>query len=241
MKFCRLTNFISKYQINDVMHNSFYRCLDLKNKIYVACKIVNKKSLTASKLVQLNNEIKLLYLIQNHSQPKLQKIYEDDNYVYLVFQYFHGDELVKIISQYKMKELAVATFAYHILKCLKKLHDANIYHGNLTLDNLVFCSNSKDKELYILNQRFVDTPDDEFYSTVVNNGLNMCAAPECITKSGISLASDMFSLGSCLFYMMFGKYPYKHITPNGSKGQPFEIDVRILSELKEINKKCLKG
>jgi hypothetical protein len=51
--------------------------------------------------------------------PPLRKIYEDDNYIYMTFVYFKGDDLYNISMTSKLEEIAVATLAYHILKGLK--------------------------------------------------------------------------------------------------------------------------
>lgn len=240
MKYCKLSNFAAKFQVNDIMHNNIYRCLDTKNKIYVACKIHNKKQISKSALTIINNEIRILYQIPCSTHPKLEKIYEDDNYIYMIFQYFHGEEFTKILHQFKMKELAIATFAYHILKGLKRLHEHGIYHGNLSLDNLIFCQSSKDKELYMINQRYVEEPDEEFYEATINSGHNLCVAPEVLSKQPIDSQIDMFSLGCCLFYMLFQKFPYKYILSSNQK-YFYELDIKILKELKEHYQKNIKG
>lgn len=140
--------------------------------------------------------------------------------------------MIKVINLYKMKEIVAATFAFHIIKGLKKLHDRYLYHANLNLENIICCQESKEIVLYLLNQKYTENVNQDFYEYVANSGRNLCVAPEILSKQPITPAADMFSLGACLFFMIFKKFPYKYIVPNGNGEYNYQLDTKILKQLK---------
>jgi len=104
------------------MYDHFYRCIDKKKKAYAAVKIVNKKGLKPEQKQFVNQEIQIYRKIQSPLLPTLKKIYEDENYIYMTFEFFQGEDLFKIVSASKLEEIAIATLTHHVLKGLKTLH-----------------------------------------------------------------------------------------------------------------------
>jgi len=43
----------------------------------------------------------------------------------------------------KIEEIVLATLSYNLLRGLKQLHQQNIYHGNIKLENVIICQNNK--------------------------------------------------------------------------------------------------
>ena len=130
-----------------------------------------------------------------------------------------------------MKELAIATLTYHILKGLKILHSYGYFHGNLKLENLVFCQNTKDKELYVINLRYLEKNTEEFRIQMLRKGSNYYVAPEILENKSFNEKSDLFSLGCCIFYMVTNQFPYKRIEYRKGK-YTYEIDLSILEQIK---------
>lgn len=103
----------------------------------------------------------------------------------------------------------MATLAYHILKGLKTLHLNGIFHANLKLENLIFCTNKKDNEIFLLNFKFMEELTEGYREKLIKKGNNFYVAPEILEGKPFNQQVDIFSLGVCLFYMVFKAFPYK--------------------------------
>ena len=178
----------------------------------MAVKILTKKNLSKDQKIFLESEICMLRKVNCALIPKLNKVYEDDSNIYLTFPYFHGEDLLRIVLTSHLEEMAIATLIYHILKGLKQLHSANYFHGNLKLENIIFSSAKKENEIYLINPRYQEELNNSFRDKLIKKGSNMYIAPEILEGKPFGTISDMFSIGCCIFYIVFGRYPYKSIT-----------------------------
>lgn len=100
--------------------------------------------------------------------------------MYLTFQFFRGDDLLKISANSRLEEIAVATLAYHILKGLKTLHNQGYYHGNLKLENIVFSTSKKDNEIFIINFKYTEERTESYREKLIKKGNNFYVAPEVL-------------------------------------------------------------
>jgi serine/threonine protein kinase len=114
------------------------------------------KGLTAEQKEFVDNEILITRKLTCPILPPLSKLYEDENYIYMTYQYFKGDDLFNISSNSKLEEIAMATISYHILKGLKILHQHKYFHGNLKLENIVFSTSKKDNEIFLINFKYYE-------------------------------------------------------------------------------------
>ena len=69
---------------------------------------------------------------------------------------------------------------------------------------------------------------------LIKKGQNHYVAPEVIEGTDFDSQIDIFSLGVCLFYMVFKKFPYNKIEVNNSQWT-YELDLSILELM--INEK----
>ncbi|EAR90933.1 Serine/Threonine kinase domain protein (macronuclear) [Tetrahymena thermophila SB210] len=211
-KFCRQTNFTHRYKVETRMYDHFYRCVDKKKKMYAAVKIVNKKGLKPEQKQFVNQEIQIFRRIQSPLLPRLKKIYEDESYIYMTFEYFQGEDLFRIVCASKLEEIAIATLTHHVLKGLKSLHSQNVFHGNLKLENIIFGATQREEnEIFLINLKYNEEITEFYRERLIKKGTNLYVAPEVLEGGKIGPEMDMFALGVCVFYMAFGKYPYSRI------------------------------
>lgn len=88
--------------------------------------------------------------------------------------------MLKISTNSKLEEIAVATLAYHILKGLKSLHNQGYYHGNLKLENIIFSTSKKDNEIFIINFKYIDEQSEMYRDKLIKKGNNFYIAPEIL-------------------------------------------------------------
>jgi serine/threonine protein kinase len=101
-KYCKLTNFLQRYKVDNRMYDHFYKCTDKKKKQFVSVKIINKKGLKPEQKRFVDCEIECHRRIVCPLMPTLKKVYEDDNYIYLTFIYFKGDDLLTICTSSRL-------------------------------------------------------------------------------------------------------------------------------------------
>ena len=96
-------------------------------------KIINKLGFTKELKNILENEIEIHYCVKYPIKPKLKKVIEDGNYIYLIFDNFEGEDLYTITTQTKLQEKSLATICYHVIKGLRAIHNLGYFHGYLNL------------------------------------------------------------------------------------------------------------
>ena len=93
--------------------------------------------------------------------------------------------------------------AYHILKGLKYIHNQKYYHGNVRLENIIFSNNKKDNEIFLVNFKYLEEKTDAYREKLIKKGNNFYVAPEVLTSNVFDEKIDIFSLGVCLYFMVF--------------------------------------
>ena len=126
---------------------------------------------------------------------------------------------------------------FHILKGLKQIHAMNIFHGNLRLDTIIFSSSKKENEIFLINPKFTEDQYDYVREKLVKKGRNYFIAPEILEGRAFSPAIDMFALGCCIFFIIFGRYPYVSIDYRPPSKSSYTLDVQILEEMVQQKKR----
>jgi serine/threonine protein kinase len=91
------------------------------------------------------------------------------------------------------------------------LHAQQLFHGNLSLDNIIFSSSKRENEIFLINPKFSDDNYELLREKIIRRAENYNVAPEILEYRAITSSSDLFSLGACIFFIVFGRYPYKSI------------------------------
>lgn len=163
------------------------------------------------------------------SHPKIAKVlghFADEGRDYMIMQYIQGQDLRQLIKQKgRQPELRVVEWALEIVDILAYLHSQTppVIHRDLTPDNLVLDQNG---ELVLIDfgaaNQFVGTAT----GTLV--GKQSYIAPEQL-RGKASCASDIYSLGGTLHYLLTGEDPL----PLASS-HPLELNNLISGELDDL-------
>ena len=141
----------------------------------------------------LKTEIMVLKAIDHPNIIKLEDIFEDDESVYLVFEFFSGGELFEPIidGSFRFSERQADQLIRKVLLAVKFCHDHGIIHRDLKPENLLLQSHGVESELKLIDfglASYVKT--DDFLSTVVGTPYYM--SPEVLEKH-YSCSSDLWS------------------------------------------------
>ena len=224
-----------------------YLARDMNNNKILALKKIDEKKLGNKGKIYLQNEIKILRMINHLNIIKLYFVLKKPNFTFLGIEYCNGkslrDNLYEYINQHKkpFPEKLVQKLMKQILSGVKCLHDKGIIHRDLKLDNiLIYYDNDfdlKNKNLYAATIKIIDfntsyIPNSFNPFSVVGTPLNM--APS-IVQNMYNLPNpydekiDIWSLGTLCYEMLFGKPLF-----SGSKSE--EVYQNILNKKFSIPK-----
>ena len=204
------------------------------NKPFATKKVKRKK--TDDEMTKyFKNEINILRILNHPNIVKLEEIKMDENNYYIVMEYINGGELSDYLNKYKEKYHAKA-FPEEIVQYLMKqiidaliyIHDLNIIHRDLKLENIMVNFDSeKDKEelnmmkakIKIIDFGFAIMLSSKFSLTNSAVGTFMYMDPKILKEfdnqilvdksRGYGKEVDIWSLG-CICYQLFrGKYPFE--------------------------------
>ena len=232
------------YQIEDITllkligkgsYGEVYLSLNQNAKKLFATKKVKRKKTDDEMTKYFKNEINILRILNHPNIVKLEEIKMDENNYYIVMEYINGGELSDYLNKYKQKYHAKA-FPEEIVQYLMKqiidaliyIHDLNIIHRDLKLENIMVNFDSeKDKEelnmmkakIKIIDFGFAIMLSSKFSLTNSAVGTFMYMDPKILKEfdnqilvdksRGYGKEVDIWSLG-CICYQLFrGEYPFE--------------------------------
>ena len=166
-------------------------------------KILYKDEMEEEELIKLTNEYKM---VESLSHPNLMKVYEfteDENYFYIILEYFVGRPLIdKLRDEGVLQEQLAAKIMKEVLQFLKFLHFNHIVYRDLKLENIIY------------NGKEVKFMDFALAKKIVNKqklkegvGSPYYIAPEVI-KGKYDYSCDIWSFGVVLYMLLKGKPPF---------------------------------
>ena len=228
-----------KYKVLTVLGNGsygkVYKAMNIKTENLVAIKSIKKKKDNKIDDNIIKNEINVLKKL-NH--PNIVKIYEfydiKDNY-YLITEFCKYGELYKYYK-FHFSEKQLCVLFYQVFSGLIYLHENNIIHRDLKLENIMIDSIEKDNitcEPYFYI-KIIDFGSAKYFSKKNTEneiiGSTYYIAPE-VLKQNYNEKCDTWSIGVLLYMLLTKKAPFN--------GKNNEI---IIEKIEEGNydKKCKK-
>lgn len=155
----------------------------------------------------IENEVKILRMI-NH--PNIMSLIEDHdakNMLYLVCEYVAGGDLFDIITvAQKFSEEQAALMIKHLVSALAYLHNLNIVHRDVKPENLlVEMDNGKIKCLKLGDFGLACEVTGPLYTVC---GTPTYVAPEILAESGYGLKIDVWAAGVILYILLCGYPPF---------------------------------
>ena len=170
----------------------------------VAVKAVNRKNLKGKFYELLENEIKVLRSCNNPNIIKLYDIKKTSNNIYLMLEYCNEGDLMQYLKKKgKLTEDEVVEFFVQILNAFKTLVKSKIMHRDFKLANIL----KHNGNIKIADFGFAKILGDEaFTTTMLGSPLNM--APEILGNKDYNSKADIWSIGTCIYELLFGRPPY---------------------------------
>ncbi len=226
MKEISLEEFNNKYISYNLLgsgaFSEVYLIENFETKEKFAAKYIRFNSLNS--IISINKELDILLYLNN--------IENSDKYIIKLIEYVKTSNLLIIISdladkgdyityteEIDKKDYSPKQIFYKICKSVEFLHDNNIIHRDLKIDNILLYSNKNIKLCDFGSAIYSNSITDEIFTTSIrslNIGTLEYSSPELLNYTSkklnfdkdISFATDIWSLGVILFILNEGTFPF---------------------------------
>ena len=185
--------------------STVYLGINEETKEKVAIKQISKSE--SLDLKSIYNEINIHKILFHPYICRLYYIIENPNYIFIVTEYCRDGEILKNILELEepYEEPRACQIFTQILSALEYLHNNNISHRDIKLENMLLDEYGDAKLTdFGLSKSFKG--DIDFNESA---GSPMYAAPEVLLgQPHKGYISDIWSLGICLYVMVCGDFPF---------------------------------
>ena len=200
------------YKLGQRVSTSVWQAEDTRNGKKVAVKLLSRQlPKDAGRRESLVRDVRLGGAVYHTSLVNIQEIAVAGDALIMVMEWFDAQP---VSARVKSKPLDRADFfklAYQIGDALKFLHAKQVIHGNVNGDSVMIAANGHAR-LGGLNLTNL-LPRQGQPSAFQQRGNDMRAvaymAPEQISNSGVTMQTDIFSLGLVLYEAATGKLAYQ--------------------------------
>jgi len=240
--------------IKELDQGAFSRVfLVTKDDNYYALKKIYKTIDNTSYMAQINNEITILTNLKNINNNIINIIewFEDDEFVYVVFDYVPGGNLYQKI----LNKSEIEIILYQLVNVIGFIHNNGIIHGDIKPENILLYNehNNNDNDNEHNNNINIVLIDFGLskYENDPNNitkGTLKYIAPEFFKTGTRTKETDLWAIGMTYFYLLTGKYPFisdnpkfikrlKHVSINYTSYNLTKKERKILKILLNKNPK----
>jgi len=125
-----------------------------------------------------------------------------------------------LVNEYIPDFAKIRRYTEQIIESMRVLYDVGIIHGDIKLENIISFPN-RVRLIDLGNSTKTDTPEDLLEVTTPT-----IIPPDYFTNSLTSTMSDVWALGTCVYYLLSGK-----LFAKWDKHYPFDIENRTPDRL----------
>ncbi|CAD8149527.1 unnamed protein product [Paramecium octaurelia] len=183
-----------------------------RNRVQVQKKasLVLKDSVSKGRLGQLRQEAKMLRLLKDYRHKNiilLEEITTDCRSVSIVLEYCQGGDLLQLLQQ-KSFDIDVPRLMLNLLSGLKHLHDLEVVHRDIKLQNILFKDSKNMDTLKIADFGFSCLKSQISFINPIC-GTPGYTAPEVFSQSSsYDEKVDIYSAGIIFYNILTSKNPF---------------------------------
>ena len=230
-------------KLGDGSYGTVYLAINIMTKQNIAMKKINKVKENEIDDMEIKNEIDILTKLDHPNIVKIIEFYSTPKAYYIITDFCSCGELYNQIKhQYTENQLAV--LFYQVLSGLCYLHDKNIVHRDLKLENILISeiekdNNTNDKYFWV---KIIDFGTAKIFEKNKNEkavvGSSYYIAPEVLHKN-YNEKCDTWSVGVILYMLIVGRAPFdgqndEEIIENIEKGEFNSKHKKLLNSSIEI-------
>jgi len=179
---------------------------------HFACKIlfVNRASTNSAKeITKLHSEVSIMRELDHPHIVRLREVFYARRRIYLIMDLCTGGNLLDFMKRHPNhpdSEAMAKDFLRQMLYAVKYLHEHQIVHRDLKLENWLLQSPHQSRQL-----KLIDFGLSKFFNKnelmVQSVGSLYYVAPE-VLENAYSEACDMWSIGVIAYMLLFGRPPF---------------------------------
>ena len=204
-----------KYEIKEVIgkggYGTVYSCEGKGDHVIYAMKQIDKEKISKSEQCYITDEIKVLSLLKNANHKNIIKpidFYENDKYLYVIFEYLPLGTISNFISENEINYDFIKSVSSQLQSAILFLNKCGIVHRDIKLDNILCMRDSACN----VNIKLIDFGFGTFiYRDQKLNaavGTLNFLAPEIVNRDEYDYKVDVWSFGVILYYLRYGVLPF---------------------------------
>ncbi len=237
----RVVNLLGKGGMGEV-----YRADDLTLNQPVAMKFLPRKLASdPAALARFHSEVRVARNVAHPNVCRVFDIGESEGRIFLTMEYIDGEDLALLLRRIGRLPSDKATeLARQICAGVAAAHDAGILHRDLKPANIMVDGRGR---AHVTDFGVAGLAED-LKEDASRAGTPAYMAPEQLSGRGVSVQSDIFSLGLILYEMFTGKRAFKDSTigelirahQDSAPSRPSTLIVDIDERVERIILKCLE-
>ena len=206
-----------------------YKCYNKNKRLICAIKKIKKSSVKKNKYTKelLNNEYNTHLNLINDNILRLYDGLKDENHYYLIYEYCPNGNLSKIKNKnFTLKKML--NYIYEAGLGLLYLKNNKILHLDIKLDNILI----KNDVIKIADFGLCYQGEIPIKFGYIR-GTPSYMSPEIVECDKVDYGTDLWSLGVCLYYILFNKFPFDSNHNDYDQKNNYSID-DVFENIKNI-------
>ena len=172
----------------------------------------NNSELTGDNMKKILYETDLMKKLNHPNITKILEMFEDEKYFMIIMEYINGGNLFSFVKKRRKLSEKTAKFLFRqIIQGIKYIHEQNIVHRDIKLENLLIDLNNNVKICDFGIGRKIENKNQLLHDQC---GTLMYMAPEILLSSKEKgyepFPVDIWSSGISLYIMLSGTLPFNY-------------------------------
>lgn len=206
---------LKKYEMQTIIgEGSFskvFRVQNRQSKEFYALKITDKAKSLESGMPSYKRELAILKRTNHSNIIKLYEVFYSNSEVYLILELALGGDLFdRLSSNGPYNEPLARSTVTMVTEGLRYLHQHNITHRDLKLENLIYKNSKTDSKILISDFGLSHVTDDVARGSLMYTtcGSDEYIAPEVLDGCEYTHSVDMWALGVITYAVLSGHMPF---------------------------------
>jgi len=223
----RLGQYVLLAKIGEGGMGVVYRARDESLDREVAIKVLHPHLLKQENLKErFRREARVHGKVQHPNIVTLLSLYEDDEYMALVMEMVHGQNLRQFLrDKPTLSLLDVLNIADEILVGLEASHQVDVIHRDIKPSNVLLTDDGKIK-LMDFGLAKPQSGEDDLTKSGATVGSFRYMSPEQILNQQVDIRTDLYSFGIVLYEMCTGQLPFDAAGDGAAEFEIMEKQVR---------------